>query len=81
MSRQQDSNRWHFASAGLELVGKMLVLMGIGYAIDLWLETKPIGTVIGAILGIVGGLVKLVWDSMHAFPASKPRRDDHQDRK
>ena len=68
-------NKWQFASAGLELVGKMVVLMALGYGVDRWLGIWPWATMAGALIGIVGGLVKLVWDSMRAFPKSQSKQD------
>ena len=52
------------AGAGYTLIGAILLLGGIGYALDGWLETKPWGLVIGLTLGIVVGfyeLARTVW--------------------
>ena len=52
------------AGASYTLVGGILVLGGIGYAVDHWRGTSPWGLIIGLVLGIVVGfydLVKTTW--------------------
>ena len=52
------------AGASYTLVGGILVLGGIGYAIDKWRDTSPWGLIIGLTLGIIVGfydLVKTTW--------------------
>jgi len=48
------------AGASYTLVGGILVLGGIGYAVDHWRGTSPWGLIIGLILGIVVGFYDLV---------------------
>jgi len=52
------------AAASYTLVGAILVLGGLGYAIDRWQGTSPWGLLTGLALGIVVGfyeLVKTAW--------------------
>jgi len=52
------------AGAAYTLVGGILVLGGIGYAIDRWRDSSPWGLIIGLVLGVVVGfydLVKTTW--------------------
>ena len=52
------------AGASYALVGAIIVLGGIGYAVDQWQHSAPWGVVIGLTLGIVVGfyeLVKTAW--------------------
>ena len=52
------------AGASYTLIGAILVLGGIGYAIDKWRDTSPWFLVAGLLLGIVVGmweLAKTVW--------------------
>jgi F0F1-type ATP synthase assembly protein I len=52
------------AGAGYTLIGAILLLGGIGYAVDRWLGTSPWLLVGGLLLGIVVGmyeLAKTVW--------------------
>ena len=52
------------AAAGYTLIGALLFLGGVGYALDRWLDTAPWCLVGGLILGIVVGfyeLAKTVW--------------------
>ena len=51
-------------SASYTLIGAILVLGGIGYALDAWLGTSPWCLLGGLLLGIVVGfyeLAKTVW--------------------
>jgi F0F1-type ATP synthase assembly protein I len=51
-------------AASYMLVGGIVVLGGLGYAIDAWRGTAPWGLVIGLTLGVTLGfyqLIKTVW--------------------
>lgn len=52
------------AGASYTLVGAIILLGGIGYAIDIWQDTSPWFLVSGLALGIIVGfyeLIKTVW--------------------
>jgi len=52
------------ASASYALIGAIILLGGIGYAVDLWQGTSPWFILIGLLLGIIVGfyeLAKTVW--------------------
>jgi F0F1-type ATP synthase assembly protein I len=52
------------AAAGYTLIGAILLLGGIGYALDAWLGTSPWFLLSGLLAGIVVGfyeLAKTVW--------------------
>jgi F0F1-type ATP synthase assembly protein I len=52
------------ASASYTLIGAIILLGGIGYAVDSWQGTAPWGVFAGLILGVVVGfyeLVKTIW--------------------
>ena len=52
------------AGASYTLIGAIILLGGIGYAVDAWQDTGPWGLVIGLTVGIVVGfyeLAKTVW--------------------
>jgi F0F1-type ATP synthase assembly protein I len=52
------------AAASYSLIGAMMLLGGLGYALDAWRGTSPAFTLGGLILGIVVGfyeLAKVVW--------------------
>ena len=52
------------AAASYTLVGAIIVLGGIGYALDRWLSTSPWFLLAGLLAGIVVGfyeLIKTVW--------------------
>ena len=47
------------AGAGYTLIGAILLLGAIGYAIDAWRGTGPWGLLIGLLLGIIVGMYEL----------------------
>ena len=52
------------AAAGYTLIGAIILLGGIGYALDAWRDTSPWFLVAGLLLGIVVGffeLAKTIW--------------------
>jgi F0F1-type ATP synthase assembly protein I len=54
------------AGASYTLIGAIILLGGIGYAIDAWRGTGPWGLLAGLLLGIIVGfyeLAKTVWRS------------------
>ena len=62
--QENASNAGEAAGASYTLVGGIIVLGGIGYAVDKWQGSAPWGLLIGLALGIVIGfyeLVKTAW--------------------
>jgi F0F1-type ATP synthase assembly protein I len=62
--QENATNAGSAAGASYTLVGAILVLGGIGYAVDKWRDISPWGLIIGLTLGIVVGfyeLVKTTW--------------------
>jgi len=53
------------AGASYTLIGALILLGGIGYAIDLWRDTSPWGLVTGLVLGIVIGMWELARTVFH----------------
>ena len=52
------------ASASYALIGAIILLGGLGYAVDLWQGTSPWFMLAGLLLGIIVGfyeLAKAVW--------------------
>jgi F0F1-type ATP synthase assembly protein I len=52
------------AAASYTLIGAIILLGGIGYAIDVWRGTSPWGFVVGIFTGIAVGfyeLVRTIW--------------------
>ena len=47
------------AAASYSLIGSIVVLGGIGYAVDRWLGTAPWGVFVGLMLGLVVGFYEL----------------------
>ena len=48
------------ATASYSLIGAIVVLGGLGYAVDRWLGSAPWGAFIGLMLGLVVGFYELV---------------------
>ena len=51
-------------AASYTLIGAIVLLGGVGYVVDLWLDTSPWFLVIGLLLGVIVGLYELartVW--------------------
>jgi F0F1-type ATP synthase assembly protein I len=48
------------AAASYTLIGAIILLGGIGYAVDAWQGTAPWGLVIGLLVGVVVGFYELV---------------------
>ena len=54
------------ATASYTLIGAIVLLGGIGYAVDLWRGTSPWGLFGGLLLGLIVGfyeLAKTIWKS------------------
>ena len=43
-----------YLGLGAQIGGSMAFFVGVGYAVDRWLDTSPWGIVVGAVLGMVG---------------------------
>jgi F0F1-type ATP synthase assembly protein I len=48
------------AAASYSLIGAIVVLGGLGYAVDQWLGSRPWGVFAGLMLGLVVGFYELV---------------------
>jgi len=59
------------AAASYTLVGGIILLGGIGYAVDRWWGTSPWGLVIGLALGIVVGFYELIRTAWPAPPDAR----------
>ncbi len=52
------------AAAGYTLIGAVILLGGLGYALDEWRGTSPVWLIVGLLLGVIVGfyeLAKVVW--------------------
>ena len=53
-------NLWRYASAGMEFIITFGLLLAGGLLLDRWLKTLPAFTLVGAVAGFAGGMVRLV---------------------
>jgi F0F1-type ATP synthase assembly protein I len=65
----------HRTTGGYELVLSPLLLALIGYGLDRWFGTVPVITVIFAVVGLAGAVIKLYYgyrSEMEAHEANGP---------
>jgi len=80
MSAERRYPGWvRHSGVGLELAGATAGLALIGYWIDGKFGTSPWGTLIGVVIGIVGGLYNLVRESLAAVREAKLDDDSARD--
>lgn len=74
-----DRPNWaRYASVGVELTAAVAGFSLVGFWIDRHYDTKPWGVLIGAALGITGGMYNLICDSLAAFREDDRTKDDNQ---
>jgi len=67
MASRDPGNPWLMATHGLELVGVVGIMTAAGYGLDHWLSSFPIATLIGALVGIGGGLYRFIRDATRMY--------------
>jgi F0F1-type ATP synthase assembly protein I len=67
------------SGVGLELAGATAGLALIGYWVDGRFGTRPWGTIVGVVIGLVGGLYNLVRESLEAVREAKAEDDSARD--
>lgn len=60
--KRQPLSAWQYSGLGLELVGAVAALVAVGYWLDRRFDSSPWGVLVGAGIGIVGGM----WNLIHA---------------
>lgn len=76
--QQEPANRpsWvRLANLGFELAAAIGGFVLVGWWVDRHWGTSPRGVLVGALLGLVGGMYNLIKASLTA--ASEARREDH----
>jgi ATP synthase protein I len=67
------------SGVGLELAGATAGLALIGYWVDGRFGTRPWGTIVGVVIGLVGGLYNLVRESLEAVREAKAEDERARD--
>ena len=66
--RDRDRRSWiRYSTLGIEFVAAVAGFALVGFWIDRHYETKPWGLLIGAVLGIVGGMYNFIRTALAAF--------------
>ena len=73
-SAETDSN--HGIGRGMEFAVMVLLFFGAGYALDSWLDTKPIFMIIFVVLAIVGQFASLYYGYDERMKAHEQRRQE-----
>jgi F0F1-type ATP synthase assembly protein I len=68
-----------YSGVGLELAGATAGLALIGYWVDGRFGTRPWGTIVGVVIGLVGGLYNLVRESLEAVREAKAEDESARD--
>ena len=66
-----------YLSIGISLAGAMLVYVGIGYAVDRWLDTSPTYLIVGSVAGMISFFVQL-FRLTNEMTARENRKKDHR---
>lgn len=71
-----------YAGLGLEFAGGLAGFVLLGWAIDSWLSSRPIGLIAGALLGFAGGMYNLIRRAYEIQAAvARMDREDAADKK
>ena len=71
-SAATDSN--HGIGRGMEFAAMVLLFFGLGYALDSWLDTKPVFMIVFVVLAIVGQFASLYYGYDERMKAHEQRR-------
>lgn len=61
-----------YLGLGIQIAASMLFFVGVGYAVDWWLDTSPWGVIVGAVLGFIGVIALVVQLAGEASGATPP---------
>jgi F0F1-type ATP synthase assembly protein I len=67
---------YKYLGAGLRFGGGIVMFLLAGWAVDRWLNTRPVFLLIGTFVGAVLGFVS-IWRELKADPANRPTWHDH----
>jgi F0F1-type ATP synthase assembly protein I len=78
--RDRETPSWvRFSGVGIEFSAAVAGFTLVGYWIDSKYDSRPWGVLIGAILGLVGGMYNLIRVSLAAVRDQQPDRDRNAD--
>lgn len=80
VGKKQDRPPWvRHSGIGLEFAAALAGFTLVGIWVDRRYGCRPWGTVIGAVLGLTGGMYNLIRKALNAFPSDKRNGTDGQD--
>jgi len=69
---------WRLSGMGMEFVASIAGMLLLGLGLDYWWGTSPVLTVIGAVVGLIGGGYNLIRQALNAEKkAAAKRKHDH----
>ena len=78
--RQENRPNWiRWSGVGVEFAAAVAALTLVGYWIDRHYDSRPWGTLIGALLGLIGGMYNLIRSSLAAARELEDRAAAHRD--
>lgn len=75
MDQSNGPTAWRYMGMGLELAGAVGVMTLIGYGVDHWLDSEPVGLVVGASIGVVGGMYNFIREALRANRLEDQNKD------
>jgi F0F1-type ATP synthase assembly protein I len=77
---RRDRPSWvRYYSLGFEFAAAFAVFTFLGYLVDRHYDCGPVGVLIGAVLGLIGGGYNFIREAMAAFkPPAPPDRDQDE---
>ncbi len=67
-------------SIGFNFVAAFCAFAALGYLVDSYWDSSPWGLIVGAALGLIGGMYNLIKASHAVFEDSSDQRSDHDER-
>ena len=74
-SDRDKAELWRLSAMGTEFVAAIAGMLLLGLLLDKWWGTTPVLTIIGAVVGLLGGGYNLIRQALQAEKKAAARRD------